>query len=128
MILDLSDPRIIDENISTLPGVKLMFRVQITELEDRDLKAIEEKIQAVEKMISKEAPIIEAALKLLEPEPATGDVFSSVDLLRKKELEKALEMLGETDENKIKIIDELTKAVVEKIVSIPVSNSKKSQD
>jgi len=37
-------------------------------------------------------------------------------------------MLGETDEKKIKIIDELTKAVVESIVSIPVSNSKKGSD
>ncbi len=37
-------------------------------------------------------------------------------------------MLGETDEKKIKIIDELTKAVVESIVSIPVGNSKKGSD
>ncbi len=37
-------------------------------------------------------------------------------------------MLGETDEKKIKIIDELTKAVVESIVSIPVNNSKKASE
>jgi len=43
-------------------------------------------------------------------------------------LEKALEKLGETDENKIKIIEELTKNVVEKIVSVPVNNSKKMSE
>jgi len=128
MILDLSDPRIIDENLSMLPGVKLMFRDQITELEDRDLKAMEEKVLAVEKMIIKEVPIVDAAMKLLEAEPIVTDVFSSVDVLRKKELEKALQMLGETDEKKIKIIDELTKAVVESIVSTPGNSSKKTAD
>jgi glutamyl-tRNA reductase len=128
MILDLSDPRIIDDNLYKLPGVKLMFRDQIDELEDRDLKEVEEKVIAVEKMIVKEVPIIDSAMKLLKPEPIVTDVYASVDLIRKKELEKALEMLGETDEKKIKIIEELTKAVVESIVSVPVSSSKKSSE
>lgn len=125
MILDISDPRTVDDTVSTLPGIKLMFRDQITEMDERNLRAREDKVLAVEKMISKEVPIIEATMKRLDPEPLISDVFASVDLLRKKELEKALQMLGETDEKKIKIIDELTKAVVENIISMPVNNSKK---
>lgn len=127
MVLDLSDPRIIDDNLYKLPGVKLMFRDQIDELEDRDLKDVEEKATAVEKIIAKEVPVIDSAMKLLEPEPTVTDIYASVDLIRKKELEKALEMLGETDEKKIKIIEELTKAVVEGIVSVPANTSKKSE-
>ncbi|MGI0082662.1 MAG: glutamyl-tRNA reductase, partial [Nitrosopumilaceae archaeon] len=126
MILDISDPRAVDEKVSTFPGTKLMFRDQIIEMEERNLKARNEEVLAAEKMISNEVPIIEATMKRLEPEPLVKDVFASVDSLRKKELEKALQMLGETDEKKIKIIDELTKAVVESIVSIPVNNSKKA--
>ena len=128
MILDVSDPRTVDEKISTFPGVKLMFRDQIIEMEERDLKDRKDKALAVEQMISKEVPVIEATMNRLEPEPIVKDVFASVDSLRKKELEKALQMLGETDEKKIKIIDELTKAVVESIVSIPVSNTKKASE
>lgn len=128
MILDVSDPRAIDDNVSTLPGIKLMFRDQITEMEERNLKAKQEVIDAVEKMIAKETPILEATMKRLEPEPLVKDVFTSVDSLRKKELEKALQKLGETDEEKIKIIDELTKAVVDSIVSIPVSPPKKAPE
>lgn len=125
MILDLSDPRIVDEKVSSFPATKLMFRDQIVEMEERNLRARKEEVLAVEKMISKEVPIMEATMKRLEPEPLVKDVFTDVDSLRKKELEKALQMLGETDEKKIKIIEELTKAVVESIVSLPVSNSKK---
>ncbi|MCZ6582639.1 MAG: hypothetical protein O6761_05640 [Thaumarchaeota archaeon] len=67
-------------------------------------------------------------MKRLEPEPLVKDVFVGVDLLRKKELEKALEKLGETDEKKIKIIDELTKAIAESVVSIPVKKSKRRRN
>ena len=128
MILDVSDPRAVDEKVSTFPATKLMFRDQIIEMEERVLKTRNEEVLAVEKLISKEVPIMEATMKRLEPEPLGRDVFSSVDSLRKQELEKALQMLGETDEKKIKIIEELTKAVVESIVSIPVSNSKKTSE
>jgi len=128
MILDVSDPRAVDEKVSSLRGVKLMFRDQISEMYEENLKATRNKVPAVEEMISKEVPIIEATMKRLEPEPLVKDVFVGVDLLRKKELEKALEKLGETDEKKIKIIDELTKAIAESVVSIPVKKSKKASE
>ena len=128
MILDISDPRAVDDNISTLPGIKLMFRDQIDEMFVEYLQTSTEKIPAVEKMISKELPILEATMKRLSPEPITTNVASSLDSLRTEELKKALEKLGETDENKIKIIEELTKSVVEKIVSVPAGDSKKASE
>ena len=128
MILDISDPRLVDERISSFPATKLMFRDQIVEMEERSLRARKDEVSAVEKMISKEVPIITAMMKQLAPEPRVSNVFASVDSLRKKELEKALQMLGETDEKKIKIIEELTKAVVESIVSVPTTNSKKGTE
>lgn len=73
MILDISDPRAVDEKISTFPGTKLMFRDQIAEMEERNLRARNEEVLAVEKMISKEVPIIEAAMNRLEPEPLVID-------------------------------------------------------
>ncbi len=73
MILDISDPRAVDEKVSTLPGTKLMFRDQITEMEERNLRARTDEVLAVEKIISKEVPIIEATMKRLEPEPLVID-------------------------------------------------------
>ena len=125
LILDLSDPRDVDEKVSILPGMKLMFSDQISELYEEDMKARISKVPAVEAMIAKEVPILEETMKKIEPEPLVKDVTSSVDSLRIQELKKALQMLGETDEKKIKIIDELTKNVVEKIVSLPTNTPKK---
>ena len=86
------------------------------------------KVPEVEEMISKEVPIIDATMKRVGAEPISKDASSSVESLRRKELEKALEQLGETDKSKIKIIEELTKNVVEKIISVPTNNSKKAPE
>jgi len=67
-------------------------------------------------------------MKRLDAEPLVKDVFTNADSLRVKELQKALQMLGETDEERIRIIDDLTKAVVESIVSTPMNNLRKASE
>jgi glutamyl-tRNA reductase len=128
LILDISDPRAVDEKVSSFPMMKLLFMDQVAELYEEDVQARKGKVPAVEEMIAKEVPIMDETMKRIDSEPATKDVIGSVDSLRKKELEKALEQLGETDKEKIKIIEDLTKNVVEKIISVPANNSKKGSD
>ena len=128
LILDISEPRTVDDKVSTIPGVKLMFKDQIIELVEENEKIRMGKVPEVEKLIAKEVPIIEATMKKVDAEPIIVDVQASVDAIRKKELEKALEKLGETDENKIKIIEELTKTVAQNIVSSPTKKIAEKSD
>lgn len=119
LILDISEPRAVADKVSTIPGVKLMFKDQIIEMVEENENLRMAKVPEVEKLIAKEVPIIEATMKRIDAEPIVSDVYATVDSIRKKELEKALEKLGELDEGKIKIIEELTKTVAESIVSVP---------
>jgi glutamyl-tRNA reductase len=119
MIIDISDPRIVHDSVSGFIGTKLMFRDQIVEMEERNLKSKDEAIAAVEKIITKEIAVIAASMRLIGKTPKVKDLFSSVDAIRKKELEKAIEQLGETDENKIQIITNLTKSIVDNILPKP---------
>ena len=128
MILDLSNPRTVDEKVATIPGIKLMNIDQIAEMIDKNMKNRKEKVSTVENIISEEIPIIEATMKRLDAEPFVKDVFTNADSLRIKELQKALQMLGETDKKRIKIIEDLTKAVVESIVSTPMNNLRKASE
>ncbi len=65
LILDLSDPRTVDEGITTLPGIKLMFRDQIAEIYEESVKSRSATILAVEKIITKEIPILSATMNRL---------------------------------------------------------------
>ncbi len=128
MILDLSNPRTVDEKVATIGGVKLMNLDQIAEMVEKNMNARLNKVKTVENIISEEVSVLETSMKRLDAEPLVTDVFKNIENLREKELQKALQMLNEKDEKKIKIIEELTKAVVESIVSTPMNNIRKASE
>ena len=128
MILDLSNPRTVNEEVATIRGVKLMNLDQIAEMVEKNMNARINKAKTVENIINEEVSVLEASMKRLDAEPLVKDVFMRIEHLREKELQKALQMLDEKDEEKIKIIEELTKAVVESIVSTPMNNIRKASE
>ncbi len=58
LILDLSDPRTVDEGITALPGIKLLFRDQVFEIFEENVKSRTGIVPAVEKIIEKELPVL----------------------------------------------------------------------
>ncbi len=99
---------------------------QIAEMVEKNINARINKVKTVENIIKEEVSVLEASMKRLDAEPLVTDVFKSIENLREKEL--PLQMLGEKDEKKIKIIEELTKAVVESIVATPMNNIRKASE
>ena len=101
---------------------------QIAEMVEKNMNARLNKVKTVENIIREEISVLEASMKRLDAEPLVTDVFKNIENLREKELQKALQMLDEKDEKKIKIIEELTKAFVESIVSTPMNNIRKASE
>ena len=66
LILDLSDPRTVDEGITALPGIKLLFRDQIAEIYEESVKGKSDIIPSIEKIIEKELPVLSARMKRLD--------------------------------------------------------------
>jgi glutamyl-tRNA reductase len=128
LIMDLSNPRTVDENVSTIKKIKMMNLDQIAEMVDKNMRTRMGVVSSAEKIINEELPVMEAAMKRIEVEPIVKNVFKEIDQARVKELKKALQMLGETDEQKIRIIDQLTQAIVEDIISVPMNNLRKASE
>ncbi len=128
MILDLSNPRTVDERVATIGGIKLMNLDQIAEMVDKNMRSRMSKVKTVENIINEELQVLDASMKRLDAEPIIKDVFKNIDSRREKELKKALQMLDEKDQEKINIIEELTKALVESIVSAPMNNLRKASE
>lgn len=129
MILDLSNPRTVDERVATLGGVKLMNLDQIAEMVDKNMRSRVAKAGAAEGIIaSEEMPAIESAMNRLDAEPIVEGAFKRADEVRARELRKALQMLGEGDAERVRIIDGLTRAVVEGIMSGPMNNLRRASE
>jgi len=82
MILDLSNPRTVDEKVATIGGVKLMNLDQIAEMVEKNMNARLNKVKTVENIISEEVSVLEASMKRLDAEPLVKDVFKNIDNLR----------------------------------------------
>lgn len=128
MILDLSNPRTVDEKVATISNIKMFNLDQIAEMVDKNMRSRIGEVSSAEKIISEELPVVEAVMKRLEVEPIVKGVFKDIDTVRVKELRKALQMLGENDEEKIRIIEQLTLAIVEGIISTPMNNLRKASE
>ena len=66
LILDLSDPRTVDEGVTSLPGIKLLFRDQVFEVYEESIRARKGIIPAVEKIIEKELPILSVRMRTVD--------------------------------------------------------------
>ncbi len=128
MIMDLSNPRTVDERVATIKRIKMMNLDQIAEMVDKNMRSRIGVVSAAQKIIEEEIPVVEAVMKRLEVEPVVKNVFRDIDQVRVKELKKAIQMLGETDEEKIRIINQLTQAIVEGIISTPMNNLRRASE
>ena len=63
LIFDLSEPRTVDEKISSIKGIKFLNPSQISEIIDESTKVRKDAVSAATKMIGKEIPILEASMK-----------------------------------------------------------------
>ena len=122
MILDLSNPRAVDERIATIPGIKLMNLDQIGEMIERNLRERTRRAQTIKDSIDGEVPALEASMNRMDAEPMIGRIFQSMDNIRERELAKALRMLDEKDPARTRIISDMSKAILESFASAPVNS------
>lgn len=128
MILDLSNPRTVDERVATIAGIRLMNLDQISEMVEKNMAARTGKAHAIQNMIKEEINVLEASMRRLDAEPIAEHAFKTINVLREKELQKAISALHETDQSRIQIIDDLTREIVESILSTPINNLRKASE
>jgi glutamyl-tRNA reductase len=126
MIFDLSNPRTVDERVATIRGVKLINMDQIAELVGKNMRSRMKEVDSAEKMINEEMKSFDTIMKRMRAEPVVMAVFRNVDTIRERELKKALTMIGKKlAPEEAKIVEQLSYAIVESILSIPMNKLRK---
>lgn len=125
MIFDLSNPRTVDEKITTLHGVKLINMDQIAELVEKNMRSRMKEVHSADKIIDGEMKSVDSMMKRLKAEPVVVSVFKSVDTIRERELKKALSMLKKSSPDDAKVVEQLSYAIVEGILSTPMNYLRK---
>ena len=123
LVFDLSNPRTVEDQISTIKGIKLINMDQIAEIAENNLKLRKNEVASAEQIIDKEAKSFVDILKSKRVEQLIDSVFRSVEVLREAELDKAMSILSAklAAEDK-RIIRELSRSIVSTVLSIPMNN------
>jgi glutamyl-tRNA reductase len=123
LIFDLSNPRTVEDNISNLENVFLFNLDQIGGIVQRNLQWRKEEIHSANNIIEEEMKNMNLLLKRRKADPVVVSVFRNVDKIRKRELDKALSILGpKIGPQEGKIIEQFSHALLEGIISTPMNN------
>jgi glutamyl-tRNA reductase len=126
MIFDLSNPRTVDERVTTILGVKLINMDQIAELVGKNMRFRIKEINSAEKLINNEMKSVDTIMKRMKAEPVVVSVFKNVDTIRERELKKAFTKIGKKlGAEEAKVVEQLSYAIVEGILSTPMNNLRK---
>ena len=126
MILDLSNPRTVEERVAQLRKIKLINMDQIAEIVENNMRSRRNEISSAEKLIDIEMNSVYNMYKRKRVEPIVVSIFKNVDAIRDSELKKAFSILGKRiGPEESKIVEKLSYAIVEAILSSPMNNLRK---
>jgi glutamyl-tRNA reductase len=124
LIIDISNPRNVEESVKEIEGVRLYDIDDFRAIMERSL---EEKRKSAERalgIIEEELQLLCRELRELSVRELISRIVSRVEEVRKGELAKAFSMLGSIGDRERKIIDNLTSAILKKTLLPVVENLK----
>jgi glutamyl-tRNA reductase len=126
VMVDIANPRDIEEDVSKL-GVKLFNIDDLRGIAKRSREMRETEASDAEEIVKNEMLLLKRSLKHMEVEPIISTIRNTAENIRFKETQKAFKMLGEMNGNE-KIVDDLTKVVVERIFFNVIKNLKEAAE
>jgi glutamyl-tRNA reductase len=126
VMVDIANPRDIEEDVSKL-GVKLFNIDDLRGIANRSRKMRETEACDAEKIVAGEMVLLKRSLKHLEVEPVISNIRITAENIRLNETQKAFKMLGDMNGNE-KIVDDLTKVVVERLFFNVIKNIKEAAE
>lgn len=126
LIMDLSQPRNVEESVADLPNIELHNIDDLRGIAEVNRKMRRREIKKVERIVENELKRLELTLKRKRVDPLISALCNKAEEIRRKELEKALKMLGKLDDDQRKVVDDLTMVLVKRILHHPLMNLRKA--
>jgi glutamyl-tRNA reductase len=126
LMIDIANPRDISEDVKEL-NVNLLNIDDLKGVADKNRAQREKAAKAAEVIISDEFDLLQNSFKLMQVENILRILRSNMEDIRQKESEKAIVKLADR-EGSVKIIDNLTNSIVNKIFYDISKNIKKAAE
>jgi glutamyl-tRNA reductase len=126
LILDISQPRAIDETVSLLSGVEVKTIEDINQIISNNIKTRVLESEKAKMIIHEELVRFELELSKLGAQPIIDELCRNFENIRRKEFDRALRKIGHLDEHKILILERFSRELTERIAQIPITQLKEA--
>jgi len=124
LILDISQPRCVEEAVGSLPGVNLKTIDDLRYVVEKNLKKRLDEGERAKVIVLQELGHLEKLLKIIVAEPTITDLCRKMERIRVKEISKALRMIRGISDDQRTIIEDLTRELTERILQFPIESLK----
>lgn len=129
MAIDISVPRNIDADVSTLESVRAFNVDDLKAVVAQNQESRRQMAMEAEKLLDEEVESFDVWWRSLETVPTINSLRKKVETIREQELEKALSRLGsEFADKHQETIEALTRGIVNKILHDPMVQLRAQQD
>jgi glutamyl-tRNA reductase len=126
MLIDISQPRCIEQAASSLPGVDLRNIDDLKLAVEKHAKQRVDEMEKASRIVLDELERLEILLGRLLAEPLVSALYMKVDRVREEQLRKALSMVGNVNREQKVAIENLTKELAERILQLPIETLRKA--
>jgi glutamyl-tRNA reductase len=120
LVIDISQPHAVEKTTGIQNGVTLKTIDDLKEVITQNLRNREVEAEKCKMIISEELERFEKELSKLFVQPLITEIYRKYELIRKKELARAVHKMGEFDKKKLIVLDRFSRELTERIVQIPV--------
>ncbi|HEX5131100.1 MAG TPA: glutamyl-tRNA reductase [Candidatus Krumholzibacteria bacterium] len=119
VFVDVAVPRDVDPAVRNIAGVFLFDADHLGGRLDEGLAAREREVPRVEAIIEQELQYMEKDLRELEVEPIIEEMRRNAEMIRRREIEKLLEIMGSPDPNTREHLNLLSRSIVDNLLREP---------
>lgn len=124
VFIDIAVPRDVDPAIGDLSGIRLFDTDDLRSIVDKGIAARRQEVPRVEKIIAEEINAYRAATRKSTVAPLIADLRHKAESIRRHELERTLNHLGDIDDNTRSHIQHLSRSLVNKLLHEPTAHLK----
>ena len=119
VFVDVAVPRDIDPAVKNIPGVFLFDADDLGGRLDEGMAARQQEVPKVEGIIEQELGYMTRDLRELEVEPIIEDMRRKAEMIRRREIENVLELMGNADPNTREHLHLLSRSIVDNLLREP---------
>ena len=126
LVVDISQPRAVEEAVGLVRGVVLRNIEDLKAVVEENVQRRRAEAEKARLLVAEELELFERELSWVLVEPLVSAIYRSLEAVRRREFDRAVRKMGESDVRKRLVVERFSKELVERIMRVPTEELKRA--